>query len=292
MRTYVEAFAGHCENGEANMYAEGRGGTRSVNLRFDGGALPMFGRALLAIVCSILIVPAAWGSVPYIRWLVEQIDFGDGERATFEGRPGDVWYLFSASAVIGFIPAIVQRGVSDAFVVVLAANLVTAALSVFIAIRVFKWVVANTRIGRISDLSFDGEYLPYLGFVVGIQLAAYTIVGWAWVTTAFQRWLLGHIRSQEAQFQFVGSGLGFLWRAVVTGLACLFVIPIPWVLRWLTAWFVENTVIQRAAYADPGTNPYGGWQQENPYGLPQPDPRGAWDQQPGSESSGWQQPPS
>jgi len=29
------------------------------------------------------------------------------------------------------------------------------------------------------------------------------------------------------------AGLEFLWRSVVTALACAFIVPIPWMYRWL-----------------------------------------------------------
>ena len=60
-----------------------------------------------------------------------------------------------------------------------------------------------------------------------------------------QRWVMGHIRSNEVNFEFTGSGLNILWRTFVMALGCLFIIPIPWVMRWFTAWFVEQVVMQR-----------------------------------------------
>ncbi len=53
-------------------------GGQTVRLRFTGGALPMFGRALVAMICALLIVPAAWGMVPMVRWFIEHIEWSDG----------------------------------------------------------------------------------------------------------------------------------------------------------------------------------------------------------------------
>jgi hypothetical protein len=39
---------------------------------------------------------------------------------------------------------------------------------------------------------------------------------------------------------FVGTGWGVLWRTMVFGLACCFIIPIPWMMSWYTRWFVSQ----------------------------------------------------
>jgi hypothetical protein len=42
--------------------------------------------------------------------------------------------------------------------------------------------------------------------------------------------------------------LEVLWRSVVCFLGCVFLIPIPWVLRWYLQWFVSQfALVQRTA---------------------------------------------
>jgi hypothetical protein len=41
-------------------------------------------------------------------------------------------------------------------------------------------------------------------------------------------------------FDFVGTGWGILWRTTVFVLAFIFVIPIPWLMRWYTVWFLSQ----------------------------------------------------
>lgn len=226
----------------------------TVRLRFKGGALSMFGRALVVILGSLFIIPAAWVTVWYVHWFVEQIELSDGSRIRFYGKPGDAWYWFSLIVVIGFLPTIVSSTISDAWYVSILMAIVTAALTAIVGVQLWRWYAANASIGETTDLRFDGEVLPFIGYNVGMQLSAYTIVGWAWVLAAFQRWLMRHVRSNELEFAFVGSGLNILWRIFAMAFGCLFIIPIPWVMRWLLAWFIDQTIIHRKAAPQPAAN--------------------------------------
>ena len=39
---------------------------------------------------------------------------------------------------------------------------------------------------------------------------------------------------------FTASGLEVLWRTIVFVIACIFIIPIPWVLRWYAQWYASQ----------------------------------------------------
>lgn len=243
-----EAVAGGGGYGAATSGGAGRGSVAAgapVHLRFTGGALPMFGRTLLALICTVLIIPAAWGVVPYIRWFVEQLEWSDGTRARFEGKPSEIWPLLSLAGLIGFLPLGITQAFGDVFLVTLGGNILMAGISAVIAVPIWKYYVRKTRIGPVNDLTFDGDAPTYAAFNIGVQLAAYTVVGWAWVAAALQRWLMGHIHSRDVRFEFHGSGLSILWRTIVFALTVIFIIPIPWTARWLVAWFVEQTVMYR-----------------------------------------------
>jgi hypothetical protein len=45
------------------------------------------------------------------------------------------------------------------------------------------------------------------------------------------------------KFTFGGTGLSLLWRSVVTFAGCVFLVPIPWVIRWYLAWLIFQTFI-------------------------------------------------
>ena len=50
---------------------------------------------------------------------------------------------------------------------------------------------------------------------------------------------------------FIGSGLEFLWRAIVAGVASMFIIPIPWMYRWISQWLASQTVLaERGAHTN------------------------------------------
>ena len=50
---------------------------------------------------------------------------------------------------------------------------------------------------------------------------------------------------------FIGSGLEFLWRSIVAVIASAFIIPIPWVYRWMSQWLASQTVLaDRGAQAN------------------------------------------
>jgi len=42
-----------------------------------------------------------------------------------------------------------------------------------------------------------------------------------------------------------------LWRTIVFVIACGFIIPIPWVLRWYTQWYTSQvSVVEPGSYAN------------------------------------------
>ena len=46
-----------------------------------------------------------------------------------------------------------------------------------------------------------------------------------------------------AEALFNASGLGVLWRTLVMTIGCAFIIPIPWVIRWYTRWYVSQLAL-------------------------------------------------
>jgi hypothetical protein len=44
------------------------------------------------------------------------------------------------------------------------------------------------------------------------------------------------------------SSLEMLWRTLALVFACVFIIPIPWAMRWYTQWYVSQfELVERAA---------------------------------------------
>src|SRR5260370_17501100 len=95
-----------------------------------------------------------------------------------------------------------------------------------------KWLVANgASNGRPLGLGFSGSYWGYLGWNILALVSIITIIGWAWVYTAQIRWMCRHVEGTRREIVFNAPGLEFLWPSLLTALACLFIIPIPWLTR-------------------------------------------------------------
>jgi hypothetical protein len=55
------------------------------------------------------------------------------------------------------------------------------------------------------------------------------------------RWLCRNIQGTRRQIIFHGTGLEYLWRVIVMAIASSFIIPIPWMVRWLMRWQLSQT---------------------------------------------------
>ena len=70
-----------------------------------------------------------------------------------------------------------------------------------------------------------------------------TIIGCAWVYVASIRWFCRNLHGTRREVVFIGSGFEFLLRAIVAVIACGFIIPIPWMYRWMARWLSSQTVL-------------------------------------------------
>ena len=112
-----------------------------------------------------------------------------------------------------------------------------------------RWIAANlSSNGQRLPIAFNGSALTYVGWHVLLLISAVTIVGWAWVTTAWMRWIYQNVSGTHREIVFNASGLEMLWRTLAVAVGCMFLIPIPWVLRWYTSWYVSQfELVERAA---------------------------------------------
>jgi hypothetical protein len=106
---------------------------------------------------------------------------------------------------------------------------------------VIRWIASNlSSNGQPLPIAFNGSALGYVGWQVLMYVSFITIVGWAWVVTAWMRWVCSNIDGTQREVIFLASGLEVLWRTVVFVIACIFIIPIPWVLRWYAQWYASQ----------------------------------------------------
>jgi hypothetical protein len=240
---------GGAPRGPAPAASQNATGSRSSRLA-PGGALvadyPVWGlfwRTVVFGFCSGFIIPAPWCIAALYRYIIGHVSLPDGQRFTFAGRGGDVWYLFIGpvlaiivlTSLALFIPAVAYLNV-----------LIELFLGFVVPYLVIRWVVekVGTEDGSVK-LAFTGSILGLIGYSLLLMLSVITIVGWAWVMAAQTRWLCRNVNGTH-QFEFTGTGLEILWRYLVFALASSLIIPIPWMLRWYMSWLVSQTRVAQA----------------------------------------------
>lgn len=192
-------------------------------------------RSLVFGFGSIFIIPVPWLLVWYLKWLVPCVRVPGRPNLSFEGTAMTVvpWY-FGALVLAIAISLIGSELLSNLMIVV---QLVLYWLLI-------KWLVANLASdGQALGLSFSGTIWAYLGWNVLAILSVLTIIGWAWVYSAWMRWLCQNIQGTHRAVIFNGSGLEILWRGIVTVIGCVLIIPIPWVVRWYWQWFISQLAV-------------------------------------------------
>jgi hypothetical protein len=203
-------------------------------------AIPVWGlfwRSVVTVIGIVLIIPAPWVGPWFYKWLCEHVSLPDGRPLTFSGKPGDVWYVFVAWGALMWIGQLKEG----------RYELLTIVVSWILGVLLLKWVCTHTSTpDERLKLSFEGGYLPYIGWNILLALSAITIVGWAWVMKYMLRWICQNVRG-TAEFAFTGTGLEILWRTLVVVLLSILIIPIPWMMRWYTQWMFSQVAVRAEA---------------------------------------------
>jgi hypothetical protein len=217
----------------------GGGGALSIDFEI----LDFVVRFLLFVVGAIFIVPLPWVLVSNLKWITARTHVPGRPELGFTGEPMTVlWYYLGAVAAVIVLNIIGGR----------IAHLASFFIEVGLGWAALRWFVANLSSGgQPLGLSFSGPYWTYLGWNLLGALSTITIVGWAWVYTAQTRWIYRNIEGTRREIVFKATGLEYLWRAIVCIIGCAFIIPIPWVARWMAGWLASQTVlVERNAYAE------------------------------------------
>jgi GYF domain 2 len=211
------------------------GGSLSVDLEL----WPLLGRSIVFGIGLLLVVPAPWVATSFYRWMTSRINVPGRPNLAFTGEVGDIWYVFVA---IGLITDIGFFHIPFLHYILIVVQAVLSWMTV-------RWICANlSSNGRPLSLSFDGSALGYVGWQLLTMLAAITIIGWAWVAVLWMRWNCKNVGGTRREILFNATGLEMLWRSIVCAIGCVFLIPIPWVLRWYIAWYVSQfELVERAA---------------------------------------------
>jgi hypothetical protein len=217
--------------------SEWPGGEPGAPLVFTGGVWGLLGRSLLVMLCQVLVIPSPWANASFYRWFVANIQLPNHKPVRFEGKGGDIWYIFMLLAVFSLTGS-----------VHVLVELVLLPLIVLLYVVIMRWFFANLAWeGRSASLKFAGGYWPLLGWLAFFWVSFISIIGWAWVFTAMTRWICRHIEGSNVQLSFVGGGWSVLWRSWVFALTCAFIIPIPWMLRWYVGWMISQFALSQRA---------------------------------------------
>jgi hypothetical protein len=217
------------------------GGHGSGTLSVDLGLFSLLGRGLLFIIGMLLIVPAPWTGTSFYRWAVSRLHVPGRPNLAFNGQVGDLWYVFVLMGLLTYASAY------DTYI-----QLLSIPVQAFLSWLVLRWLASNlSSDGQKLPIAFDGSVVTFIGWQVLLYVSFITIIGWAWVTTAFMRWNCRNVSGTRREVVFNASGLSVLWRTLVFALSCVFIIPIPWTLRWYANWYVSQfELVQRGAYAN------------------------------------------
>jgi hypothetical protein len=225
-------FDGGGQYGASDQYAADRYGGGGGRLSFDVGVFALFGQSLLYAIGLFLVVPAPWLSTGYYRWATPKVQVPDRPNLGFTGQPMDIWWAFV--------------GIGACTLIYFAINSIVVHLIAFLAVYYLYWIVLRWIVSNLSSngqplpITFDGNALTYVGWHVLLAISGITIIGWAWVIVAQMRWICRNIGGTNREILFRASGLEILWRGLVFGIACIFIIPIPWMMRWYVQWMVSQ----------------------------------------------------
>jgi hypothetical protein len=207
------------------------GGQLSVDLAL----WPFLCRTILFVIGMLLVIPAPWVAVSYYRWIASRMVVPGHPNFAFTGQVGDIWYVF-------VILALCSYSGSTSYV---AIQLIALPIEGLLSWMIVRWIAANmSSNGQQLPIRFEGSALIYVGWHLLLFLSFLTIVGWAWVITAWMRWNCRNVSGTRREIVFKASGLEVLWRTIVFSLSCIFLIPIPWMLRWYAQWYVSQFVLE------------------------------------------------
>jgi hypothetical protein len=209
----------------------GAGGQGGGPLSIDVGLWDLLGRSLLFMIGFLLVVPAPWVATNYYGWMVSRLRVPGRPNLGFTGQVGDIWYVFVGLALLSY----------TGFGPVHHAQYLGVLVEAFLSWMIVRWVASNlSSNGRQLPLVFNGSAVTYVGWHILISLSFITIIGWAWVATAWTRWICRNVGGTHREIVFDATGLEMLWRTLVLGFGCALIIPIPWVMAWYVRWYASQ----------------------------------------------------
>jgi hypothetical protein len=206
------------------------GGHGGGSLSIEPGLWGLLGQSLFYGIGILLVIPAPWAATSFYRWMASRVNVPGRPNLAFDGQVGDIWYVFVGIGLLSY------AGVGGGLV-----HLVAIVAQAYLSWMTVRWIAGNlSSNGRPLPIAFNGSAPMFIGWHLLLIVSAVTIVGWAWVATAWMRWNCRNITGTHREIVFLATGLEMLWRTLVFAIACGFLIPIPWMLRWYTRWYVSQ----------------------------------------------------
>ncbi|WP_294532439.1 DUF4339 domain-containing protein [uncultured Rhodoblastus sp.] len=203
--------------------------------------LPVWGLFWRSIVASLgisLVFTAPWAGLWFYRWFAGRVALPNGVRLFLQGDIGQCWPTFVGFGLIGLGLGLVNQSPTG--------QAIAGALLLINAGLVFALTGWFARALRSEDgalkVSFEGGFWTFFGWSVLFLFAVETIVGWAWILKLMLRWICAQTVGTH-EFEFTGTGVSILWRTFAAALGCVFILPIPWMIRWLAGWFISRIVV-------------------------------------------------
>ncbi len=188
-------------------------------------------RSLALLFSFLFIIPVPWALLMYSRWVVSCVRVPQRPNLGFTGGAVELMWFYAA-ALLYLVAAWTQSQ---------ALNLAVTVVEFVLYWLFIRWFMANlSSNGQPLGLRFSGSFWGFLGWSLLAVVSIITIIGWAWVYVAQLRWMCRHIEGTRREVVFNAEGVEFLWRAVVVALACLFIVPIPWMYRWFARWMASQ----------------------------------------------------
>ncbi|WP_407149606.1 DUF4339 domain-containing protein [Bradyrhizobium sp. ORS 86] len=217
--------------GPAVASASSGGGQLSI----DFGIWQFIWRTVVFAIASAFVIPLPWMLVWYLKWLIPCVHVPSRPNLSFEGSAMTVVPWFFGAVLLILAVSMLEGQL---------LNLLIALVEIALYWLFLKWLVANIASnGQLLGLTFTGSFWAYLGWTLLAAISFITIIGWAWVYAAWTRWFCQNIQGTRHDVTFNGTGLEFLWRGIVTFIGIAFVIPIPWVYRWMMRWIASQTAL-------------------------------------------------
>jgi len=205
------------------------------HLSVDFGIVDFAWRFIVMLIGTILVIPFPWVMVWFTKWFIPCVSVPGRPNLSFEGRAMTIVPWFFGAILVAIVISYLDIKV---------LNLVETIIQFALSWLFVRWFVANLASnGQPLGLSFAGSIWAFVGWNLLLALSIFTIIGWAWVYVAQMRWYCRNIQGTRREVTFTGTGLEFLWRAIVAVIACVFVIPIPWMYRWFGQWIASQTVL-------------------------------------------------